>query len=283
MQANTVTAENFSFMAESGKTYITAKGSKLTIPANAFRKSNGALVTGLVDFKIIEVFSPKDMIFSGIMPISYGLVLNSGGEFYMEARSNGEKVRMADGKFVNLVIPAQAIDANMQLFMAQGDAEADSVNWEAQDTFAQDTNGGNRGNFGGSFTFSSADKTYNIEMDSLGWGNIDAFNWNIIYFNCTFDLTGVSGLNSSNTSAFAVFKDQNSVWPMGVGGWGDITNNKITETHLGSVPMNIVVISVVDEQLYYGLLDITPVDGVNYSIAMSKTTKADLDTLIKGL
>ncbi len=267
---NTVSAETFQFTAENGGSFTTAKGSKVTIPADAFVTRSGQPVTGPIDFKIKEVFSTADMMFSGVFPVSYDQVLNSGGEFYLEAKSSGQKVLVKDGKFLNVVIPAQAEDQNMMLFLAGEEEDQDSLQWQAQDSIGR--NG---------FTFNSADKTYSIDLDSMGWANIDAFNWNIKYYDCTFNLTGLTDLSNENTTAFAVFKDQNAVWPVGVHTWGDITNNVISENHLGNVAMNLLVISVKDGDLYFGMLDLTPEEGKTYDIALTKTTSDDLDALIK--
>ena len=279
---NDVESEKVTFQASVGHTFTTKYGSNVTIPANAFTKPNGDPITGEVEFTMKEVYKAKDMMFSGVVPVSNGNVLNSGGQFFMDAQADGEKLNVAEGKFVNLVIPAQGVADNMELFLAQGGEDADSINWVVPDSVQNDTFQGGRGNFNGSFSFSSADGTYNIEMDSMGWGNIDAF-MAITYFDCTFNLTGVANLNNDNTTAFAIFKNQNSVWPVGVSGWGDITNNVISETHLGSVPMNLLIISVVDEQLYFAIKDFTPEDGEDYTLDLVETTQADLDALIESL
>ncbi|MBO6515030.1 MAG: hypothetical protein JJ975_00585 [Bacteroidia bacterium] len=276
---NEVSSETFQLTAETGGSFTTAKGSKITIPPYSFVTRTGQNVTGPVEFKFKEVFSNSDIIFSGVFPISHGHVLNSGGEFYTEAKSNGQKVLIRDGQPINIVIPAQAEDPGMMLFFGGEEENPDSMDWEVADvdTVQGDSMFGRNG-----FTFNSADKTYSIDTDSMGWGNIDAFDWTIKYFDCVFNLTGLDGLSGENTTAFAVFKDANAVWPVGVRGWGDITDNVITERHLGAVAMNLVVISVKDGELYYGLLDFTPEEGKSYDIEMKPTTKDDLDTLIRS-
>jgi len=265
-------ADEFQFSADLGGTFTTQKGSVLTIPANAFSNIDNSITTGPIDIIIKEVYSTKEMIQAGIYPISGSVALNSGGQFFIEATSNGNALLVTDGVVLNFEIPAQAQDQNMDLFF--GGPEVDSANWEQVDTIWSPTLS--------NFTFSSADDTYSIELDSLGWGNIDAFMF-VNYFDCTFNLTGLTGLNDSNTTAFAVFKNQNSVWPTGVSPWGTISNNVITETHLADVPMNIIVISVENGQLYYGLLDVTPTQGTVYPINMLATTSANLDIIIEGL
>lgn len=270
--SHSVQTEIFQLTAENGGTFTTSKGSIITIPANSLITQSGQPVTGAVSLKMKEVFSTSDMIFSGIFPISYGNVLNSGGEYFIEASQNGAALRVQDGEFISVDIPAQAEDPCMQLFLAGGDELADSVNWMLADSTS-----------GSGFTFNSADNSYECDMDSLGWANIDAFMSNVSYFNCDFNLSGVLGLNSSNTTAFAKFKNRNSVWPVGVSGWGSISGNIIFETHLAGVDLNLLVISVVNGQLYYGVLDAIPAQNQTYQITMSEITSAELDVVINGL
>lgn len=276
-------SETFQFTAENGTTFTTKNGSIITIPANVFVTKAGASVTGPINFKVKEVFSNADIMFTGIFPVSNGDVLNSGGEFFLQAKSGSETLRVRNGDAINIVIPAQAEDNGMMLFFGGEDENPEELNWQVDEDSAQQGNDSTWWNRSG-FTFNSADKTYEIDLDSMGWANIDAFNRdpNFKYFNCTFNLSGLSGLSNENTTAFAVFKDFNSVWPVGVKGWGDITNSIITEKHLGSVPMNLLIISVVDEQLYYGHMEFTPEEGKDYTIEMKTITKDALDTLIKS-
>lgn len=263
--------ENFTVMAQTGGTFTTAKGSIITIPPNAFKDGNGNLVTGSVDIRFKEVFTKAEMIYSGILPVSFGNVLESGGEYYLNATQNGTPLMVADNAMLGVQIDAQAVDPGMLLFFGDPKEEVDTNNWVPIDTAG--TNSG--------FTFNTVDDTYTIALDSMGWGNIDAFQSNVQYFNITFNLTGLAGLNNGNTKAFAVFKNQNTVWP--TGSYNGISNSVITEGHLADVPMNVVVISVVDSQLYYGLLDVTPQQGVDYDIAMQATTGANLDQIIANL
>ena len=245
-----VSSEVFTLVAENGGQFTTNKGSTVTIPANSFITMGGQLVTGAIIVKLKEIFSTNDIIYSGIFPRSNSNILNSGGEFFIEARQNGSTLGISDGVFIGVDIPAQAIDNQMELFFAGPDEDTDSINWILQpdDSLAES-----------SFTFNSIDETYELSLDSLGWGNIDAFDWSIVYIDCNFNLTGVTGLDASNTTAFAVFQGQNSVWPTGVSSWGSISNNLIYETHLGSVHFKPCCnLSCLNGQRYYGLLDVTP-------------------------
>lgn len=269
-------ADQFQFQANVGGTFTTHKGSILSIPADAFSYPDYTLASGSIDITVREVYSTKEMINTGIYPVSGGSqVLNSGGQFFIEATQNGNPLIVTNGQLINFEIPAQAEDPGMELFLAG--AEEDTANWMPVDSAAVGTNWPPSG-----FTFNSADGTYSIDLDSLGWGNIDVF-LNVNYFDCTFNLTGLNNLDNSNTNAFAVFKNQNSVWPTGVSGWGSITANVINETHLADVPMNIIVISVQNGQLYYGLLDVTPAQNTTYDINLIPTNSEALDNIISNL
>jgi len=275
LSSKTVEAQTFSFLAENGYTFTGNKGTVITIPANGLIDANGTAITGTVEGSVMEVFSNSDIMFSRVFPRTGGNVLNSGGEFNLTLTQNGNELRVANGAFVQVEMPAQAEDPGMLLFFAdQAEIDNPQVGWGNPVDSLMSMSG---------FTFNSADDTYNLDLDSMGWCNIDAFMGSVQYFDIDFNLTGVSGLDNSNTTAFAVFKDENGVWPMGETGWGSISNNTIQETHLADVPMNVVVISVVNSELYYGLLDVTPQQGISYDIAMMPTTDAELDAVILSL
>ncbi len=272
--SNSVDATTYTINAGAGGTFTTSKGSVVTIPANAFQTYSGATVTGNVTLTMKEVFSNSDIIFSGIFPVSGNTFLNSGGEYYLQASQNGQDLTVTPGVMVNVEIPAQAEDPGMMLFFGGGDEEElDTLGWQPVDTTW--TNSG--------FTFNSADDSYSIDLDSLGWGNIDAFNWNVNYFTCHFQLDGVSGLDNSNTKVYAVFKGENTVWPTGEPMWGGINTGLVTDSHLAAIDMNVLAISVVNGELYYGLLDVIPAANQTYTINMVATTDDDLDAVINGL
>ena len=49
------------------------------------------------------------------------------------------------------------------------------------------------------------------------------------------------------------------------------------------IPLNLLVISVVNGDLFYGLLSLTPQPGTIYTIDMLPVTSADLDQIIEDL
>jgi hypothetical protein len=273
--ANTVPVSFHTIDAAIGGSFTTSKGSIVTVPTNAFITQSGGAVTGDVTLTMKEVFSTSDIIYSGVFPVAYDYFLNSGGEYFLNATQAGNTLSVNPGAMINVEIPAQAEDPGMMLLFADGDVEGlDSLGWQFVDSASASQSG---------FTFSSVDDSYSIDLDSLGWGNIDAFDWTVSYFTCSFQLDGLTGLNSLNTTAYAVFKNQNTVWPIGTNGWGSIASNIASDSHLAAIDMNVLVISVIDDQLYYGVLDITPAASQTYNITMTATTSDDLNTIINAL
>lgn len=267
--------ETFEITAELGGTYTTRKGSIITIPANGFKTISGQSVTGPVEIRMIEVFSTAEMIFSGIFPISDNRALNSRGEFFIQAKQNGSSLGVAEGSFIKVDISAAPSTDYMDVFLGGPTEETENMNWSIVDSMI------NIVSFSG-VGFESTDNRYKVRLDTMGWINVDAFDSTVSYYDCSFNLTGLSGLDSFNTSAYAVFKAMNAVMPIGKYN-GKIANNIITETNLADVPINLVVISVLNDKLHYGILDLTAQQGSTYSIEMNETTSAELDMLLGNL
>jgi hypothetical protein len=82
---NEVRSQYFTVNSSSGGTVTGNKGTKISIPANAFKKSDGSAVAGNINIELKEVFKKSEMILSDKSTVSYGQILVSGGEFYIAA------------------------------------------------------------------------------------------------------------------------------------------------------------------------------------------------------
>ncbi len=270
-------AQTFTLNAGSGGTITANKGTTITFPASCFQLSNGAAVSGNVTVTVREVFSTSQMIFTGVVPTMNGWPLNSGGEFFVGAKQGNNELLLIPGAMMEISVPAQAEDQGMILFFDDALA-ADSVNWAPADSVFE----WEEQNWSSDFTFDPIGDEYDITVDSMMWMNCDAFI-NFSGMTCYFHLSGVDGLETSNTVAYAVLDNENAVWPLGVSGWGSTINNLITDTHLGAIPMHVVVISVVNGQLYTGYLPITPTNGLTYEITMAASTADALEDALDAL
>jgi hypothetical protein len=98
--------ETFTVDAATGGVITTSKGSKLTIPAGAFKKLNGTLVTsGNVKVKVLDIFKPSDMLLNNKPTITTGgAMLESFGEIRVDATINDTALALND-KPIMVVMP----------------------------------------------------------------------------------------------------------------------------------------------------------------------------------
>lgn len=113
---------------------ITGKdGMIIQIPANAFVDENGNPVTGSVTVSLKEILSVKDQLLSGVAAASNDSILKSGGEFFFEVTSNGEKLNLAINQSITFDIPADKVDTTMQVFIGNNGVDT-AFDWVLGDT-----------------------------------------------------------------------------------------------------------------------------------------------------
>ncbi len=116
---------------------ITNNGMHVVIPANAFEDESENPVTSNIDFQIKEAFETYDIIKSGLTTLSNGELLETGGMFFLEAFSQGEKLKLRKGKEIFLDIPNINPKEGMMLF--DGEYKEDgSINWINPKSFDKD-------------------------------------------------------------------------------------------------------------------------------------------------
>ncbi len=107
--------ETFTVNAATGGVITTSKGSKLTIPAGAFKKLNGTVVnSGNVKVKVLDIFNPSDMLLSNKPTITTsGAMLESFGEIRVDATINDTVLALND-KPLMVVMPVNNGAAGQQ-------------------------------------------------------------------------------------------------------------------------------------------------------------------------
>ncbi len=105
----------------------TAGGIVISIPANAFLNKYGETETNPVEIEIKEALNPYDIISSGLSTLSDGLLLETGGMFYLNARVNGENLSITHQKTIYANVPANKTEA-MQVFDGKRMPDG-SINW----------------------------------------------------------------------------------------------------------------------------------------------------------
>ncbi len=253
--------------AVAGATFRSAvTGVRYIIPANAFQNSAGTLVTGNVQVYVTEYLKKSDMLFSGVLPISNGEPLISGGEVQFRAKQNGQELWLAPGKKVQMNIPqgGQPRDG-MMLFMGQ--EGADGVNW----TLAGDSVKAQQG-------IAYFGDTLGIISDSLGFANADQYMSWPNYQSFTVTASTASGIAITNDlNGYALYDEYNGLWPLAR------TGTKFEEHHVPNIPVHFVVVCTIDGELYAGILGATPATGATYNVVLTKTTPAQFKTQVDAL
>lgn len=104
-------------------------GTMLLIPDNAFADKNGNPVEGKVKLELVEAVTMEDLIEMNLGTMSDQGMLETGGSFYVGAKSeSGEELVMAEGKTIEVEVPTMNKKAGMQLWEGVKNADG-SITW----------------------------------------------------------------------------------------------------------------------------------------------------------
>jgi len=254
--------------AATGGSFRGLKGTRFIFPANAFRTAAGAGVTGSVQVEVREMLDHSDMIFSKLLPVSNNNPLISGGEVWVNATQNGQKLYLKNNTYFRANIPYDGNNGNgMLLFLgeASNDTNVTVVNWMPQDSMGA----------GGIIV---GNDTLSVFSDSTGYCNADQFLTNPDYQSFTVNVTGVSGLAANNVMGYAVYDGYNSMWTL-----GGYTGSNFAASHIPDIPVHFVVFAVVNGNFYGGIAAATPSNGSTYTVNLSQMTPASFATQVDAL
>jgi hypothetical protein len=260
-------AQSFSITANTTQTITGAAGTKVTFYANSFIDAQGNVVSGQVDFELKEIYAKGDMIWSQRMTVaSNGQLLESGGEFFLNATSAGQEVFLNQPFFME--VPISSATSNpfaMELFTStESDSSwtpADST-WVGVDTLTNN---------------------YQFNFDSLTWINCDYF-YGASNTTTAFSVEPVisAGINLTDVSAYLVFDNLNIVASLGYNSTTGVFSTSYSLPIGESV--TVVIIGMDAAQLYLGTLN-TAISAVTspLQVPMNPVTQAQLQTAIDNL
>ncbi len=264
--------------AASGSTFYGNSGSRYVFPPNAFVAPDGSFVNGAVKVSVLEVLGRAEMIFSGVLPISNGEPLVSGGECYVMATQNGTSLKLAPNKQYRVIFPVKydTVEPTLKLFF--GTDNAGKVNWEqAQDNEGRVLHHGleRYDSVAGGLTIHVYYDSLSMFVSKVGWANADRFMSNPNYQNYTVLLKSDSITTFSGIHFYTIYDKLNGVWP-----GGEISGNVITEDHVPNIPVHFVAYAIQKGFFYSGIFGVTPENGNVYEV---KLTKSDLPTFKKQI
>jgi hypothetical protein len=260
--------QKFSYDPTRPNTFTGAKGTVITIPANAFLR-NGRVVTTPVELQVREIFSRADMVLSNMPTVSDGRVLESAGEVFLRA-SQDSTIRLAPNTAIQIRTqspPGVSPQDTMRLFVAPSApvAQTNCFNWTlntSPDSGISPAPGG--------YTITVGSLLYNA---GIGWLNCDRFYNTPNPLPLVVNVPGPSINPQLNTMVFAVFRSFNGVLPLcTLSAPNTFTANLVP----GGASVSVVVIHTQNGKLYYGRQDGIVQAGVAFSPTLQETTPADL-------
>jgi hypothetical protein len=107
-------SQSFNIPADRDTTVIGKEGTVVNIKANTFIIKSGPR---RVTITLTEYYQYDDMLAAKLNTFSEGMQLVTGGMLHLQAEVNGQPVKMAPGKTIELKMPTDNYDQDMQLFV----------------------------------------------------------------------------------------------------------------------------------------------------------------------
>jgi len=120
--------QTFKFYSDKGATIEGDNGTLIIVPENAFIDSTGKLMSGKVEFKLLESMGLTEMVLYDLKTVSNGSPLESGGMFYLEAFVDGKKAQINPNRPLYIEIPTLNKKEGMMAFEGEVDKDG-TINW----------------------------------------------------------------------------------------------------------------------------------------------------------
>ncbi|MFT5819609.1 MAG: hypothetical protein ACI8ZM_000834 [Crocinitomix sp.] len=102
------------------------QGTIIVVPAGSFNTKS----RGCVFLKTKEIYKYSDMLMENLSTTSNGRLLESAGMVYTEASDqDGNAIYLKKGAQITIMIPADTLRDDMELFTGNRDSETNQINW----------------------------------------------------------------------------------------------------------------------------------------------------------
>lgn len=271
----------FTFLASDNiKQFTSAKGVKITIDRNNLRL-NGNPVTGEVKIDFAEVFDGGKMLTThkttmGNMGDGKMAMMISGGEFFLNAKANGQQLDLVGG--VAVVIPANLTggpETGMLLWNGKIDNDG-NMDWDREKGAGAGVDVGGQG----------ANANYHATFSQFGWTNVDKF-YNDPRPKTTIQATAPAGYTNANCAIYLHYDGE----PNGLALLDTYNSTSgIFSEHYGQIPIGLachIIFATEDNgQWRYAIKPATISANATYSFSLSETilgSEAQLVSAINAL
>jgi hypothetical protein len=270
---NGVSKQIFSVSGISGGVFTSAKGTKVTIPPNAFVTQLGVPVTGVVTIEFKDIYSKSDMLLSNVPSMTYyGAPLKSAGEFFIRALEGTNALLLNTGKKITAEQPAfgALIDTAMAPFVVIPDSTGFGGGWTQtpNDSVSATTS---------SYIFG----LYNFSnpADSGTWCNSDNSGFFSTYTQTTLTTHANDDMSLYEIDVFLVFSGINSMVHVYYGGGNDFPYSYAPQ----GLQCTIVAIGAKDGKLYSSFTPVTITSGLITNFSLTETTDAAFKAQVSAL
>lgn len=108
--------QNFELNTEKDTVVETADGIVIAIPAHSFLNASGQPATGTINLEVKEALHASDIMKAGLTTRSGDQLLETGGMFYINARKDGNSLKIDPKNGLRAQIPTDEVKPGMQLF-----------------------------------------------------------------------------------------------------------------------------------------------------------------------
>lgn len=264
--------QTFTYTPGQTNSFVGSQRTVVTIPGDAFVR-NGRPLTAPIQLTLREIYRRADMVLTNTPTVAYGVALESAGEVFLRAEQD-TAVRMSPGAVIQMQTqnpPNLVSRDSMQLFVS-GPAGGTCFSWYLNPDFGSGMTPTPTGNI-----ISIRSTLYN---SGIGWFNCDRFYYAPSVLPIVVNVPGANIDPTTNTSAFAVFRDFNGAVAV-----CDFTppNTFRADQMPQGARVSVVVLRTIDNKLYYGRQDGTLQAGAPFTPALTEISVADLLTELNTL
>jgi hypothetical protein len=125
--------QEFQFNPAEDALIVGDSGTMIGIPANSLVDNNGLPPTGMVTATMKEIYDIKSMVLTHTPTTSNGVILQSGGMFYLQFTANN--ISYKPDTVLGGLMPADTVVTGMHVYYGQQDLN-NGMNWEVDLNFA---------------------------------------------------------------------------------------------------------------------------------------------------
>ena len=273
---NATPMQTYTFDAATGGVFTTAKGTVITVPANAFKTQTGGAVTGNVTIQFKDVYKKSDMVLNNLTTHCRNVgPMKSAGMFYIKAMQGANVVGMAPSKNITVAMPVNGvpIDAQMLPFVLKTDTVPPVWDFSPVDSVVIPVDTGDWLSTSYMYHF------YNNSTNNLGnWNNNDNATYFSAYSKTNITLNPLDNITDFGTQLYLVFTGVNSIIYMHY----LAPNFPYNYAPIG-LPCTAVAVGVKDGKLYSSFTPITISSNLTVNFSLSETTTDEFKTQLLAL